>query len=205
MPTTVPIAATQEARLWTAEEFLESLEPGMHADLIGGDKFMHSPVNLRHADLLNFLDRLLAGYIETKKFGRLYREVVAVRLSLRNVFLPDLAYFTPDQVARLQRTYAPFAPTFVVEALSPWTGDRDLGPKFAEYEEHGVQEYWVLDPEALVHRFFRREGDRLAEFAHGDEVIVAQSIPGFWVRRAWLNPDKLPEVAPCLAEVLAGR
>ncbi len=205
MPTTVPIASTQEARLWTAEEFLEALEPGMHADLIGGDKFMHSPVNLRHADLLNFLDPLLRGYIETKKLGRLYREVVAVRLSLRNVFLPDLAYFTLDQVARLQPTCAPFAPTFVVEALSPWTGDRDLGPKFAEYEEHGVQEYWVLDPEALTHRFFRREGDRLVEFARDEEVIGAQSIAGFWVRRAWLHPDKLPAVAPCLAEVLAGQ
>ena len=205
MPTTVPIAPTQEARLWTAEEFLEWLKPGAHADLIGGDQFMHSPVHLRHADLLNFLDPLLRGYLETKKLGRLYREVVAVRLSLRNVFLPDLAYFTPEQVARLQPTHAPFAPTFVVEALSPWTGDRDLGPKFAEYEEHGVQEYWVLDPDALAHRFFRREGERLVEFAREDEVIAAQSMPRFWVRRAWLNPDQLPEVTPCLAEILAGR
>ena len=105
---------------------MEWLQPGVHADLIDGEKTMHSPVNLKHARLLNFLDRLLGAYIEQKKLGELHREVVAVRLSTRNVFLPDLSFFTNEQVKRLAATHAPFAPTLVVEALSPrtWT----LGP-----------------------------------------------------------------------------
>jgi Uma2 family endonuclease len=163
---------------------------------------MHSPVNLRHARLLNFLDRLLAGYIERCKLGELYREVVAVRLSSRNVFLPNLAFFTPEQVARLSPAHAPFAPTLVVEALSPYSDDRDTGPKFAAYEEHGVREYWILDPETLAHRFYRREGELLVEFAAGEPVIRAQTIPGFWLRRAWLNPEALPEVATCFEEIV---
>ncbi len=204
MPTVVSISKDCERQLWTAEEFLEWLQPGVHADLIDGEKFMHSPVNLRHARLVNFLDRLLAGYLERRKLGELFREVVAVRLSSRNVFLPDLAYFTPEQVARLLPTHAPFAPTLVVEALSPWSEERDVGPKFAAYEEHGVQEYWVLDPETLAHRFYRREGELLVEFAAGEPEIRAQSVPGFfWVRRAWLNPEALPDVAGCLEAILA--
>ncbi len=191
-----------ERRLWTAEDFLEWLDPGVHADLIGGEKFMHSPVNLQHAKLLNFLDRLLAAYIERKKLGELFREVVAVRLNSRNVFLPDLAFFTNDQVKKLEPTHAPFAPTFVVEALSRRTARRDTGPKFAVYESCGVQEYWVLDPETLTHRFYRREGELLVEFARGEEIIRAQTIPGFWVKRVWLNPSALPEVAGCLEEIL---
>jgi Uma2 family endonuclease len=190
-----------ERQLWTAEDFLEWLEPGVHADLIDGEKSMHSPVSLHHAKLLNFLDHLLRSYVEPRKLGELYREVFAVRLSSRNVFLPDLAFFTNEQAARLRPTHAPFAPTLVVEALSPRTGDRDVGPKFAAYEEHGVQEYWVLDPETLAHRFYRREGELLVEFAHGEELIRAQSINGFWVRRSWLNPAALPEVAGCLEEI----
>lgn len=203
MPTVVSISKDCERQLWTAEEFLEWLQPGVHADLIDGEKFMHSPVNLRHARLLNFLDHLLRSYLERRKLGELFREVVAVRLSSRNVFLPDLAYFTPGQVARLLPTHAPFAPTLVVEALSPWSEERDVGPKFAAYEEHGVQEYWVLDPETLAHRFYRREGELLVEFAAGEPVIRAQSVPGFWLRRAWLNPEALLEVAGCLEELLA--
>lgn len=118
----------------TAEEFLDWLEPGVHADLIQGETVMHSPVNFRHADLLNFVDYLLRSYIEAHKLGRLYREVVAVRLSPRQVFLPDLAFFTNEQVARLASTHAACAPTLVVEALSPRTAHLDSGPKFAAYE-----------------------------------------------------------------------
>jgi hypothetical protein len=64
VPTAVSIDHEVERQLWTAEDFLEWLAPGIHADLIDGEKFMHSPVNLRHARLLNFLDHLVRGYIE---------------------------------------------------------------------------------------------------------------------------------------------
>lgn len=189
-------------RLWTADEFLDWLEPGVHADLIDGEKSMHSPVNLRHARLVNFVDRLLAGYIEAQQLGELHREVVAVRLGSRNVFLPDLAFFTNEQVPRLLDTHAPLAPAYVLEALSPRTADRDLGPKFAAYEEHGVNEYWVLDPENLRHQFYRRDGELLVEFARTGEKIKSSVIRGFWVKRSWLNPAKLPSVQACLAELL---
>ena len=202
MPTTSTISPAAGQRLWTDEEFLEWLQPGVHADLIDGEKTMHSPVNLKHARLLNFLDRLLGAYIEQKKLGELHREVVAVRLSTRNVFLPDLSFFTNEQVKRLAATHAPFAPTLVVEALSPRTAHLDTGPKFAAYEEHGVQEYWILETDSLAHRFYRREGELLVEFSQGDAKLAAQTVPGFWLKREWLNPEKLPAVADCLAEIL---
>jgi Uma2 family endonuclease len=61
-------------RLLTSEEFLEWLQPGVFADLIDGEVIMHSPVNLRHARLINFMDRLLSAYIEHEVLGELYRE-----------------------------------------------------------------------------------------------------------------------------------
>ncbi len=57
-------AALAHPPLLTSEEFLDWLEPGVQADLIGGEVFMHSPVNLRHARLLNFLDHLLRSFVE---------------------------------------------------------------------------------------------------------------------------------------------
>ena len=189
-------------RLLTAEEFLDWLQPGVLADLIGGEILMHSPVNLHHARLVNFLDHLLRSYIERASLGELYRETVAVRLSVRETFLPDLAFFTRTQVPRLTPTHAPFAPTFVMEALSPATADRDTGRKFAAYELHGVTEYWILDPDRLDHHFYRREGDLLAEFGVGEERIDSASIAGFWIKRSWLNPAKLPSTSACLAEIL---
>ncbi len=191
--------------LLSSEQFLDWLEPGLHADLIGGKIAMHSPVSLLHARLLNFLDSLLRQHIEEHALGELHRETVAVRLGVRDTFLPDLAYFTPAQVARLGATHADFAPTLVVEVVSPASAARDRGDKFSAYERHGVQEYWILDPETLDHRFYRRSGDMLGEFADGADRIESCSLPGFWLKRTWLDPKKLPAVRPCLAELAGAR
>jgi Uma2 family endonuclease len=191
--------------LLTSGQFLDWLQPGIHADLVGGKISLHSPVNLRHAKLVNFVDSMMRQYIEEHDLGALHRETVAVRLGVRDTFLPDLAYFTNEQAARLGETHAAFAPTLVVEALSPATAARDRGAKFSAYELHGVQEYWILDPHQLDHRFYRRAGDMLVEFAAGAGRIDSVSLPGFWVKRAWLDPERLPAVRACLAEIGGAR
>ena len=76
---------------------------------------------------------------------------------------------------------------------------------FSACEHHGVQEYWILDPHKLAHRFYRRAGDMFEEFAIGAPRVDSASIPGFWVKREWLNPDKLPAVSACLSEILKQR
>ena len=195
-------AKAHRPRLMTSEEFLDWLQPGVFADLIGGEIAMHSPVNLRHARLINFVDRLLAAYLEAEDLGELHRESVAVRLSVRETFMPDLAYFTKAQAARLTGSHVSFAPPFIVEALSPATAANDTGRKFEAYELHGVQEYWILDPERLAHRFYRRAGDMLEDFGVGMERIDSLTVPGFWIKRSWLDPQKLPPVNACLAEIL---
>jgi len=183
----------------SSEQFLDWLQPGVFADLIGGQISMRSPVDLRHATLVSFMDHLLRSYLEeTDLGGVLHRESVAVRLSARETFMPDLGYFT----ARLGESHAAFAPMFVAEALSPSTAKNDLGPKFASYELHEVQECWILDPQKLQHRFFRRAGDMLEEFAASSEKIASTSIQGFWVKRTWLDPDKTPKVSACLKEIM---
>jgi Uma2 family endonuclease len=201
MPTTVSTNARLVRELLTADDFLEWLEPGLHADLIDGETFMHSPVSLKHARMVNFVDHLLRTWLEkTGRGGELHRETVAVRLDTRNVFLPDLCWFDAAQVRALEPTHAPFAPRWIAEVLSPRTGDRDTGPKFAAYESSGVQEYWVLDPETLAHRFYaRREGSPyLEEFASGQEWIASRVLSGLRIARSWLDPENLPPIATCL-------
>jgi Uma2 family endonuclease len=65
MPTTSSIAH----ELWTADEFLDWLELGVFADLIDGEILMHTPVSLLHGNLTDFVDRLLAAFIEHKGAG----------------------------------------------------------------------------------------------------------------------------------------
>ena len=205
MPTTVATGKTFEWQLLTADEFLDWLQPGVFADLIDGEKFMHSPVHLKHARLVDFVRTLLKHYVERRSVGEILSEVWAVRLDARNVVMPDICYFTSEQVAALSPTHARFGPTLVVEVLSHSTGDRDVGPKFAAYELHGVKEYWILDPHGLAHRFYARDGELLVEFGHNETRIASRALPGFWVERSWLDPEALPPVLECLEEVLTAR
>ena len=64
MPSRVSVAAERDRKLLTAEEFLDWLVPERFADLISGEIRMHSPVSIRHADLLNFVHVLMANYVE---------------------------------------------------------------------------------------------------------------------------------------------
>ena len=201
MATKLHPAVHRKRDLLTAEEFMEWLEPGTFADLIDGEVFMHSPVSIRHARLLNFLDFLLRSYVDRRRLGFLYREVVAVRFDRRNVFQPDLAFYPADRRSDFRHNHIEGAPDLVVEALSPATASRDTGPKFAEYERHGVIEYWVLDPQTLAHRFYRRTGDELGEYAVGAAKIESHAVPGFFLLREWLDPERTPSIAAALATI----
>jgi Uma2 family endonuclease len=202
MPTTNSIAH----ELWTADEFLDWQEPGVFADLIDGEILMHSPVSLPHANLTNFLDRLLAAFIELRGLGGVvHREAIAVRLSQRSVVLPDIAFYTREQESLFRETHIPVAPTWVAEVLSPSTALNDVGRKFAKYEEYGVQEYWILDPKTSGHRFYERRDNLLVEFGQNEEIIRSRAIPGFWVKRIWLNRQLRANatVAEALAELVS--
>ncbi len=203
MPTHLSAGADLERVLLTAEDFLEWLDTEHTADLIDGEIFMHSPVSIRHAELLNFLDRLLGTYVHEHRLGRLFQEEVAVRLSSRNVFQPDLAFYRAGREDRIHDNHVEGAPDLVVEALSPRTADRDVGVKFAEYEQHGVTEYWVLDPETLAHRFYRRDGELLVEYAVGAARIESRVVPGFFVLREWLDPEHTPSILESIARIEA--
>ena len=198
------VAEESARRILSADEFLDWLEPKIYADLLSGEIVMHSPVSLRHAHLLNFVDRLLASYIEEKRLGSLFRENVAVRLDERNVFMPDLCFFTNEQVSHLAPNFAPLAPTLAVEVLSPSSMDRDERTKFIAYEAHGVVEYWILDPERQMHQFYRRVGKVFKPFNDAKtDLVESVAVPGFFLRRFWLNSWPQPPVKDCLADILA--
>ena len=46
----------------------------------------------------------------------------------------------------------------MLRRLPPWSAERDVGPEFAKHERAGIQEYWILNPQALAQRFYRRGG-----------------------------------------------
>ena len=65
----------------------------------------------------------------------------------RNDYEPDLVFFSKEKYDTFTEDQMLFpAPDFVVEILSKKTASKDRGIKKQDYAEHGIQEYWIIDP-----------------------------------------------------------
>lgn len=64
-------------------------------------------------------------------------------------------------------------PLLVVEVLSPSNTPADMIRKLAFYDQFGVREYWVVDPDHGLLEIHWRDGDRLVPAVHPEEGWVS--------------------------------
>ena len=135
--------------------------------LINGEVVIGMPPVLKHQDIVREI-LILFALIARKVGGKAYDSPIEVRLDEHNVFEPDVLYIKPDNLAITQQDEKRIigAPNLVVEVLSPGTAKIDRQQKYQAYEQHGVGEYWIVDPvhetiEVWTHgedNLFKRQG-----------------------------------------------
>jgi Uma2 family endonuclease len=64
------------------------------------------------------------------------------------VVQPDLLFDSKERQSILQQGGVHGAPDLVIEILSPSTASRDLILKRKLYGKYGVQEFWIVNPDA---------------------------------------------------------
>ncbi|MEZ4967578.1 MAG: Uma2 family endonuclease [Saprospiraceae bacterium] len=129
------------------QEYYALLHEDVKAEFINGEIIYQSPVKRKHWKVSIRLSTLLHNYVETNQLGEVGVEKVMVSLS-RNDYEPDIVFFSNEKAGGFQPDQMHFpAPDFVVEIVSESTESRDRGVKFDDYAVHGVQEYWIIDPE----------------------------------------------------------
>ncbi len=165
------------------KHFYETIEENQKVEFINGEVLFQSPAKLRHIEASDWLMRLLSTYADLHQLGKVTHEKLMITLN-RNDYEPDISFFSAEKAVHFFPTQMQFpAPDFIVEVLSPSTEERDRGVKFKDYAAHGVQEYWLVDPElhqveryVLAGREFRRAG------VYGSDVIECAAVPGFKIR-----------------------
>ena len=72
------------------------------------------------------------------------------------------------------------APDLVVEILSPGNSKKEMKSKFALYQEEGVREYWVVDPEReLVFVYVAENKKFKPTIPIADEYVCSTILPDF--------------------------
>ena len=91
----------------------------------------------------------------------------------------------------------------MAEVVSPESVGRDRGDKYYEYEEAGVPEYWLIDPQRNQIEFYElgQNGQYKLTVAGAEDVYRSKALPGFWVKIEWLLSDPLPSPLRVVAEI----
>jgi Uma2 family endonuclease len=115
---------------------------------------------------------------------------------------PDLVFVAKRNSSRIKRLFVDGPGDLVIEIVSPGSGSVDRGEKFFEYEQGGVPEYWLIDPQRKQAEFYQRGEDSLYHLAAvGPEgVYRSRVLPGLWIRVEWLWQEPLPPLLAVLKE-----
>lgn len=124
-----------------------NLSEGAPYQLIGGELVMTPAPSIAHQDVLRDLAFKLLSFLDRRMLGHMYFAPVDVYFNERDVFQPDILFISKDRESIIGKSRIDGVPDLVVEILSPSTAYYDLRKKYRVYEQSGVREYWIVDPE----------------------------------------------------------
>jgi Uma2 family endonuclease len=187
----------------TYEEFLAWADDETHAEWVDGEVQFMSPVSAQHSDVGRFLLTLISAFVDARRAGAVHYEPFHMKtgpdLPGRS---PDILFVAEENRSRLQKTHLEGPADLVVEIISPDSRSRDCGPKYAEYEQGGVREYWLIDPERQQAEFYFLGEDGRYSPAPLEEGAVFRSrvLEGLWLRVDWFRHSPLPSVVAVIRE-----
>ncbi len=206
---TVEVLAEEQIRVppagqVTFEEFIEWCDEDIRAEWVNGDiELMPSPASLDHQDIAGFLDCVLRLYVETHDLGKVVLAPYVMHMAqISRGREPDLLFVKKARLHLLTRLYLDGPADLAIEIISPSSLKRDTKIKLREYERAGVEEYWLLDPDAKTAVFYQLEGHSYrAVKPDKNGIYHSRVVTGYWLRVAALWQQPLPNTLDVLREL----
>lgn len=191
---------------WTEERYFREAPETRFVEFEDGEVIVHSPVSTRHQQITAFLTMLVRGYVRSRHLGEVLNGPAVVRLRPGLNYEPDIFFIPHDRLDRIGEEYFSGTPGLIVEVTSQGTRNHDLKTKASAYREHGVPEYWAVDPERrILFQHLLPSGPQAPYQTreHTLDRLESQAISGFWLDVSWLWQAPLPDELRCLTQILA--
>lgn len=190
---------TRDGRPLPYDEFLRVAE-GRSCEWVDGEVVAMSPLSTDHQRIVRFLITLFQVYAEQRRPGVVLFERFQMKLG-RVGREPDIMFVLEENRSRLARNHLLGPADLVVEVTSRDSQERDRVEKYAEYEEAGVPEYWLIDPQAREIVTYQLDPDGRYQPADlADGLIRSRVLPGLWLRIEWLWQDPSPKLLSVLED-----
>jgi len=139
----------------TYEDYVSFPDDGKRHELIDGEHYVTPSPLTKHQRISMNLAAAIYQHCQHTKGGHVFSAPTDVVFTETDVVQPDLLYIAKDHDHLITRENIQGAPDFIVEILSDSTRRRDERLKRNLYEQHGVKEYWIVDPELDSVKIFR--------------------------------------------------
>lgn len=135
-------------RRWTYDELLGAMpESNALIELWSGEIVMSPSPSFFHQELILQFHALLSAWVTPRKLGKTCVAPMDMILTQSNVVQPDVLFIATDRLSIIQDRVRGAA-DLVAEIISPTSRQRDRIEKRDLYEQHGIKEYWLIDPDA---------------------------------------------------------
>ena len=162
----------------TVEELWALPEDGQRHELLDGVHVVTPSPAYRHQDVLGALFTLLRIGLQPHPDLKVLSSPADIILGPRTLVQPDLFILRINPAAPPSNWREAGVRLVAIEILSPSTAARDRGAKRRIYQQAGVNEYWVVDPDArLIERWTPADVrpeivDQVLEWRVDDRVLL---------------------------------
>jgi len=119
-------------------------------EIVEGELLVVPAPNTRHQRVCRNLLVALIRHVDNAGIGEVLAAPYDVVLSQENTVQPDILYVRRERLGIIGEANLRQAPDLVVEVLSAGSRSRDHDIKRKLYARFGVQEYWIVDPDAAT-------------------------------------------------------
>ncbi|MEO6181681.1 MAG: Uma2 family endonuclease [Verrucomicrobiota bacterium] len=176
-----PTRPKTSPRLWTYAEMVAELpETNQPVELWNGEIIMSPAPHPDHQTIVLNFAAALREFVAASRLGKVFVSPVDVVLTPHRVVQPDVLFITQAR-RNIVRDHIAGAPDLVMEVISAGSWQRDRIEKKALYEQGGVTEYWIIDPDASTIEVFALIKDvyQLHSKSTGKEAAKSKLLAGF--------------------------
>jgi Uma2 family endonuclease len=175
---------------WTYDDLAAMPEDNVIREILDGELFVAPSPVTKHQRVVRRLLLAIGSYLEQHPIGEVFIAPFDTVFAIDNVCSPDVLFVSNERSSIITKKNIQGAPDFVVEVLSKFNRRNDEISKRAIYERFGVDEYWIVDPEADTVRVHRRQGKALVLVselaASANDNVTTPIFPGLTIDVATL-------------------
>lgn len=167
---------------YTTEDFF-ALPEGQRAELIDGQMYMMAPPTPFHQELIMELSATIRQYIrDNGGTCKVYPAPLAVNLTAgHNTWVePDISVICDKN--KITGKACEGAPDWIIEVTSPSTQSHDYLKKLWLYQNSGVREYWIVNPNTKNVQVYSFEAEGFSNQYSFHDQIPSHTFDGLNIR-----------------------